>query len=180
MTPDTNQTTWHLLLGWITDHHIGDLASVAGVAISVIGFLVTIIGVFKSQGAAERAEQAAKETRESIRLLDSVVDFSSAISTLEEIKRMHRQGNWALLPDRYATIRKLLIALRNSGEALTDAQGAVIQSALVNLRSIEAQVERSLRNADTLKPARFNALISDDVDNLVAVLTQLKSSKVGG
>ncbi len=168
------------MLAWIAIHRVGDLASVIGVVISVVGFIVTILGVFKSKSAAERAAKAADDTRDSIRLLDTVVDFSAAISILEEIKRMHRQRSWSLLPDRYASIRKLLISLRSSGETLTDAQSAIIQNALVNLRAIENQVERSLENADGLKPAKFNALISDDVDNLLTVLNELKAAKVGG
>ena len=180
MTAEPTPTAWQLLLTWVVDHHIGDLASIAAVAISVVGFLVTIIGVMKSKNAAQRAEEAANNTQESIRLFDTVVDFSAAISILEEIKRMHRQKSWSLLPDRYATIRKLLISLRSSGEKLTEAQSAIIQNALVNLRTIETQVEKSFGNVEGLKPARFNALISDDIDNLVTVLSELKSTRVGG
>lgn len=180
MPPEAPQGLWQLLLTWIIDHRLGDLASIVGLAVSLVGFLITIVGVFKSKGAAQRAEEAARETRESIRLLDTVVDFAGAIAILEEIKRMQRQRSWVLLPDRYATIRKLLISLRSSGQKLTDEQSAVIQSALANLRTIETQVERSLDNADTLKPAKLNALVSDDIDKLLTVLGELRAARVGG
>jgi hypothetical protein len=138
------ETFWQVLT-WSDANHLGDLSGILGVFISLIGFLITIIGVYKSQGAAERAEKAAKSTRESIQLLNSVVDFSAAISILEEIKRLHRREDWLLLPDRYASIRKLLISLRSSGPRLSDEQSTVIQTALANLRSIEEQVERAMR-----------------------------------
>jgi hypothetical protein len=166
-------------LGWLEANRVGDLASIAGVFISVIGFTVTVVGVLRSQSAAERAEKAARETRDSIRLLDTVVDFAAAISTLEEIKRLHRQADWPLLPDRYAHIRKLLITLRATNIDLNDSQKTVIQSALANLYSIENAVERALENPSQLKAAKFNALITTDVDNLLTVLSELKAARIG-
>jgi hypothetical protein len=138
------------------------------------------VGVFKSKNAAQRAEEASRQTRESIRLLDTVVDFSAAIAILEEIKRAHRQEQWVLLPDRYAAIRKLLILLRASNAELSNSQKSVIQGALTNLSDIERAVERGLVNPASLKPARFNAVLSTDVDNLLTVLAELKATRSGG
>jgi hypothetical protein len=172
--------TFYEVLSWSVENKIGDLAGLAGVAISLVGFVFTLIGVFKSKNAAQRAEEAAKSTRESIRLLDTVVDFSAAISILEDIKRLHRRNEWNLLPERYSAIRKILITLRSSGQPLSDAHSAAIQSALANLRDIEAQVERAVGNYAALKPAKFNSVISTDIDNLVTVLNELKVSRSGG
>lgn len=170
---------WEDFLGWLQKYRVGDIASVIGVVISLIGFAVTIVSVFRSKRAAERAELAAKDARESIRLFEIVVDFTAAISTLEEIKRAHRHQKWELLPDRYAAIRKLLISLRSSSEDLSSGQRSAIQSALVNQRAIETAVERGLSNPSSLKPAKFNSVLSDDVDNLTAVLAELKTTKTG-
>lgn len=46
---------------------IGDLASLAGVAISIVGFVVTVWNVRRSKSAAERAEAAANEARQAMR-----------------------------------------------------------------------------------------------------------------
>ena len=172
--------TWRAILDWIGENRVGDLVGILGLFVSLIGFFITIVGVTRSQGAARRAEEAAKATRDSIRLLDTVMDFSAAISTLEEIKRMHRRSEWNLLPDRYSTIRKLLITLRSSGQELSDTHSAAIQAALTNLRDIETQVEKSATNQTSLKAAKFNSLISADIDNLLAVLNELKAAKSGG
>jgi hypothetical protein len=102
------------LLSWIRQYGIADWASIVGIAISVVGFIFTLIGVSRSKRAAIQAAAAARAARDEIRLLDTIVDFSAAITTLEEIKRLHRQNDaWQILPDRYATIRKMLIQLRN-------------------------------------------------------------------
>jgi hypothetical protein len=132
--------------------------------------------VRKSKNAAVAAQQAAQATRDSIRLYETIVDFSTAIAVLEEIKRLHREtGITSTLPDRYATIRKQLIVLRSSsGVELTDDQLAVIQNAVTNLSSMEGHIEKALANKGDFPVAKFNSLISRDIDNLVDVLTTLK------
>jgi hypothetical protein len=160
-------------------HHVGDLASVAAVCLSVVGFSFTIYGVFKSKSAAQRAEQAARSTRDSISLLDTVVDFAAAISILEEVKRLHRSGQWSVLPDRYASLRKILVTLRASSPKLSHNQRSAIQNALANLYALEGLVERSLGDPSGLKPAKFNAVISRDVDELIAALAELKAAETG-
>jgi hypothetical protein len=170
---------WAEFLSWLEANRVGDLTGIVGIAISLIGFGLTALGVMRSRRAAERAEEAARAARDSIQLFDTVVDFSAAISILEEIKRAHRHELWVLLPDRYAAIRKLLISLRTSNVDLSNDQKSAIQSVLVNLHDIERAVERGLQNPSNLKAAKFNSLLSDDIDNLVTVLAELKAAKTG-
>jgi ribosomal protein S13 len=176
---EIGQSTWHAFLVWIELHRIGDLASIAGVAIAVIGFIATLVGVYKSKNAAQRAEAAARSVRDSIRLLDTVVDFSAAITTLEEIKRLHRANQWAMLPDRYASLRKLLVMLRTTNADLSEGQRVVLQNALANLYALETAVERGLRNNSILNPVKFNAVISGDLDHLIAALAEVKAASTG-
>jgi hypothetical protein len=63
---------------------------------------------------------------------------------------------------------------------MNDEQNSTVQNALVNLVTIERQVESALTNTSSLKPAKFNSLISSDIDGLVAVLSQLKVQGTGG
>ena len=161
------------MVDWIKSSGIGDIASIFGVLISITGFFFTLIGVRRSRRAAEAA-------RDQIRRFENIVDFSAAIATLEEIKRLHRQGNaWPILPDRYATIRKVLIQLRNSGTRVTAEQSTVIQKAIADLVEIEKLVERALIDQTQLKPNKLNSIISNDIDSLVTVLTQLKNHPTG-
>jgi hypothetical protein len=171
---------WERFLGFVAANKVGDLASIAGVLISVIGFGFTVVGVFQSRNAAERAETAARAARDTIRLFDMVVDFTEAISNLEDIKRAHRSGQWAMLPDRYAAIRKLLITLRTSNPSLTEDQNVVIQEALANLRLHETHIEKGLAAGASPNAVKLNAAVSRDIDQLVQLLTELKMAKTGG
>ena len=156
---------------------LGEWADIVGIisaGLTLIGFAATLYGVYRSKTAAESAKLAAQEARDSIRILDTVVDFTAAISILEDIKRAHRQEQWILLPDRYAAIRKTLILISTNGKTLTDNQRITIKDAIVNLKQIEDVVEKALPSGATLKAAKLNRLISSDIDNLVAVLAELK------
>jgi hypothetical protein len=174
----SDPTFWSAALVWIVDHKIGDLASIAGVLISIVGFGLTVHGVRKSKNAAIRAEEAATAMRDSIRLLDTIIDFAAAISLLEEIKRLHRAQAWNALPDRYAALRKLLISVRR-GVDLRENQESMIQSAITNLLTIETQVEKAIGTNTSPSVHKLNTLLSTDLDNLIAVLTDLKAEKSG-
>jgi hypothetical protein len=169
---------WSAALVWISDQKVVDVASIAGVLISIVGFGVTLHGVRKSKNAAVRAEEAATAMRNSIRLLDTIIDFSAAISLLEEIKRLHRAQAWNALPDRYAALRKLLISVRK-GVDLREDQESMAQGTITNLATIETQVEKAIGANVSPSVHRLNTLLSADLDNLIAVLTDLKAEKSG-
>ncbi|MCJ2091438.1 hypothetical protein MKK67_02780 [Methylobacterium sp. J-072] len=170
---------WPTFLAWLRDNQIGDLTGVIGLAISLFGFAATLVGVYKSKTAAERAEQAARSTRESIRFFETVVDFSGVIAMLEDIKRGHRQEQWLLLLDRYAAIRKVLVTLRAANVDLSADQQSVIQSALANISIIERDVEAGLNDPSSLQSAHFNQIVSQDIDRLLTVLVEIKSAQTG-
>jgi hypothetical protein len=158
MVSTSNDSLWGTLLEWIGSNRIGDLASILGIIIALVGFAVTVTNVIKSKNAARRAEEAARTVRETIRLLDTVIDFSTAISLLEEIKRLHRTRQWALVPDRCATIRKLLVTLRASYDGLSDHQQTTIQSAIANLVALQIIRDRlDAQSFDHVALARFSS-----------------------
>lgn len=162
-------------LDWVEKHRFGELANVAGVLMSLFGLVASVVAAYKAKGA----EKAARDARKSIRLLDTIVDFSAAISILEEIKRLHRQRAWPILPDRYAILRKLLISIRSSPVKFSDEQSVALQNAITNLATLEARVEKAMSNSSDLLPAKFNRAISSDLDRLVVVLTQIRASSSG-
>jgi hypothetical protein len=53
-----------------------------------------IWAVFKAKKAAEQARDAAQQVKERIAHLDTVAAVSAAITTLEEIKILHRTRAW--------------------------------------------------------------------------------------
>jgi hypothetical protein len=142
--------------------------------LSVLGFTVTIWGVLRSKKAAEAAATSANQTQERLRNLDTVMDFSSAITIMEEIKRHHRGNNWHILPDRYSTLRGKLISIK-SDNAVLEKHKTAIQNAISQFSDMERNVEKSLQDSSQLKIAKLNDIVSVQIDSLNEVLSEIKS-----
>jgi hypothetical protein len=91
------------ILAWLKEHELASTwADVSGFLIAIVGFAATLWNVSRSKNAAIKAQEAAQAARDSIRRVDTIVDFSTVITLLEDIKRAHRsergacgqQGAW--------------------------------------------------------------------------------------
>ncbi len=131
---------------FIVDNNIGAWASILGVLIAIFGFWATIYQARKSKTAAEQARLAAENARESIKLLDTVTEFSSALAVMEEIKRLQRNGAWEILLDRYSALRKSLISIRAFNPDFSIEQNKILQRAITHFAIIENKVDHCLNN----------------------------------
>jgi hypothetical protein len=147
------------------------IASIVGVAVSVVGFVVTIVGVWRSRSAAEQAKAAARETRESILKLEIIQDFTAVTTIMEEIKRLHRASAWAVLPDRYTALRKLLGAILAANPDAPDEHIALLVGSITQFRIMENTVERAL--AENVHPdtANLNKIVSQKLDKIDEALS---------
>lgn len=153
----------------------GDVASVAGLAISLVGFAITIVSVLRSKSAAESAAQAANAARNSLLFVSSIAQLASALAVMDEIKRLQRESAWRVIPDRYAALRAKLIAIRSEAEHISDEHNLALQDAIGQLADLEQKVERALsRNATPPNPAKFNEIVSSLLDKLQVVLSALQ------
>ncbi len=143
---------------------------------ALIGFAVTIWNVRASKAAALRAEDAANQARRAIRFFDVVAEVSTAIATMEEIRRLHRDRTWSILPDRYSALRKSLVTIRGSVPDLSDDEQARIQAVINFLADLEGTVEHGLeQNQPPATIASWNQLASGHIMELQEVLLRLKS-----
>jgi hypothetical protein len=167
------------MLTWLKERELATTwADVSGFLIAIFGFAATLWNVSRSKTAALKAQEAAQAARDSIRRFDTIVDFSTAIAVLEDIKRAHRDmGMSPVLPERYASIRKQLIVLRAASADLSDDHRSVIQDAIANLSAMEAHVDKAITSKSELSVAKFNSLLSRDIDKLVDILTGLKANQ---
>jgi hypothetical protein len=164
-----------VLVAWIEQTRAGDIASILGLLVALIGFAVTIWNVRASRIASIRAEQAANEARRAIRFFDVVAEISTAISAMEEIRRLHRDAAWPILPDRYNALRKSLISIRRSGIDLSDEQQTVLQAAIKFLADIERRVDSALEQGQAPdRFARWNQASSEHTMELHSLLMDLK------
>src|SRR6266851_8176489 len=149
------------LLEQISKRHLGDAASIIGLLVALIGFSFTLFGVWRSKKAAEMAQEEVRSVKQAITRSSTIADFSAAVTTMNEIKRLHRVSAWAILPDRYAALRSMLISIRSMNPDLQLEYRTAIQNALQQFSDIEKTVEKSLAsNKPPTNWARLNAIVS--------------------
>lgn len=124
--------------------HWGDIASVAGLGISVIGFVVTVKAVLLSKSSAVQTREATEKTRVAFTHFDTVAKLSSVITSMNEIKRLHRIEAWRLLPDRYAAIRQDLVLIRSANPGIGANHRSSLNGAIQQFAELENVVEKSL------------------------------------
>ncbi len=160
----------------MADYNLGDLASFLGLLVSLVGFGFTLLQLKRTKAVAQAARDAANATQENLRNLDTIMDFSSVITMMEEIKRHHRGKNWYILPDRYSELRKKLVAIKATYTTLSAQQQIILQNAVVQFKSMEETVEKTL-SKDLIPPnfAKFNVTVSSEIDKLNEVLVEMKN-----
>jgi hypothetical protein len=160
----------------------GNVASVLGLFVSLIGFYYALVSLresrevsVKAKDAAVRAEEAARATRDSIYKAETIASCSSAISILDEIRRLQREGSWNLLLDRYSTVRRVLQSI---DPEISDGHRLVLQGALTQFSDLESKIEKCVLSG---KPppnvVRLNEVVSRQSDKLYEVLMALKQTK---
>lgn len=155
----------------------GDWASAIGLIVTLIGFCLTLIGVWRSKSAAEKAKQAVIEVQKDIRRIDTVAELSTAISAMNEIKTLQRKAAWEILPYRYSDLRKALITVSSANETtLTEDQQERLQQTITLLSNMERTLEPHI---DGPKPepevvAHWNSTVSDHIDDLQKMLVRIK------
>ncbi len=162
-------------MDWIVQHQLGDLASVIGLAVGLVGFGFTIFLVLRSSSAAQAAREAADNARDAAIRTAGIVDFSAIIATMTEIKQHHRSGAWPVLPDKYSSVRGDLVAIKTSHPNLAEKDRTTIQGAIGHFSGFERTVEKALADAgDPPKVPRLNAVVSAEIDKLIEILERLK------
>lgn len=161
-------------------YHLGDFASIAGLIVTIIGFFITIINVIKSKNAATLAEETVRSVRSDLRLYQTVNGFSSALVTMDEIKRLHRQKEWILLPERYNNLRKSLISIRCENPVLSENDQKEIQAAITQFSGLEKLIDEHLSSDKTasIDIPKINSRVSKQIDRIQELLIKL-NNKVG-
>lgn len=163
------------LVALLDAYPFGDLASIAGLLVALIGFTATIWAAWRSKTAAEAAAEAATTARDDVLAFQSTMNLASVVSEIEGLKPMHRAGRWAELPDRYSTICAALASIRSRNPSLTRAHDARIQLAITELRRIEHRIDASLVGAgDAIDVAALNRVVSELLDELRLTLHELE------
>ncbi len=153
-------------------YRAGDIASVLGLMITMVGFAATLYQVTRSR-------QAAEEARDHVLELNAVHGLSAAIRAFEDIRRLHRSEAWGALPDRYTSLRLELVAIRQRTPGLSAEHQKSIQGVVQQLSTMERQVERILEGTSEPEIARLNSVVTRQIDRLGNLLVELQKKIEG-
>lgn len=151
--------------------HWGDLASVVGVAVSVIGFWYAIWLARQARTAAEQARDAAEAARDRIFSLDTISELTAARLTLGEIIRLQRLDVWEIawetVLERYASARLSLVRCEQ-GRGVPEGQrkSIITAIALLSIMVVDIETARIDKDPGQLDTVRFNHSLSTQIDEL--------------
>ena len=166
---------WEQVITYIVENRLDSASSVVGLGLTAFGFSFTIWKVLAAKSAAVLAHQAASDAQEAISKYDTVAACSSAQAMLDEIKRHHRNEAWAVLPDRYSALRRILIEIRNVFPSLQADRQKSFQGMISHLSGMENEVEEHLvQGGQPPDFARLNRIISKDADELADVFISMR------
>ena len=156
-------------------YRLGDLASITGLLVALIGFTATIWAALRSKTAAEAAAEAARQAREQVSNVHSTTSLASVISRMEALKVLHRAGRMHQMPERYSTLAADLMAIRSRNRSLAAHERAILQQSVLLLRSMEYEMDLWVQGGQTsLDIAQINRAISLAFDDLATLLHDLE------
>lgn len=163
------------MLNFWSVNTIGELSSIIGLLVGIIGFLIIIFNVRKSKESAEEAMQLSKQVRSDILKADLVAVFALVFSGIEEIKILQRKEDWGVLPEKYSSLRISLISMRAIYKDFSDEQMKIIQSAVTSFRSLEQQIEKCLYRGVEPDIPKLNTILSKQLDKLQPIIIDIRN-----
>ena len=97
--------------------HWGSLFSVIGVIVSVVGLAWAIREARRARSAAQSAERATIETRNSVRRHLVATDLERAVGLIQRLKLLHDTSRWEGALEQYQTLTAIIsdIIIRSPG-----------------------------------------------------------------
>jgi hypothetical protein len=150
--------------------HYGDLASVAGLLLTLVGFVVTIWNVRRARRAAEEARQAAREAvaRIGVQLLAN--EIGTALQLVREVDAACRDRNWhaAVYRGDEARIR-LAHLLEDQGLELEER--GLISSSIDDLGAILTDLQKLRDAGDT---GKATTRIAKRLHTMITTLSRIR------
>jgi hypothetical protein len=166
------------------------ILAILGSFASVVGIPLALASILQARNAARKSEQEARASKEAslqaksevekfrgeLRLITTIIDFEKALALMDDIKSSIRHSYFTPVPDRIASLIILLNTIRSPSMEIGNEAERRIQESVVALRKIEDAIYRGSVSQEQPKGiANFNRVISQQIDLLQPILTDLKN-----
>lgn len=150
---------------------IGSVASLVGVAVSLLGFGFAILQLRGLRGETRAAQQAAEETRQAVARDLVIADVSRIWGQIQALKEVHRVGDWGRALFLYPEIRQGLIHIRSRYPDLPDADSDRIRGGVALLDRMEQAIDSADRDVLQERVSEFNGRLTQ----IQTILDELES-----
>jgi hypothetical protein len=158
-----------ITVDWSFWSQYGNYASVAGLIVSILGFIFTIWQVIKSRKAAEEAKVMAREAINRVSAQLFFTQVTTAIRLIQELRGFSRSKQWHRAIDRCEDARILLADFMDDSRLLYHEQQEI---SLVrdDIILIIRHIERILRDKE-VRDLETNMVIA--LDKMVNTLSRI-------
>jgi hypothetical protein len=155
--------------------HWANFSSVAGLGVSLVGFIWTLVLVWKSKTAAQQAAEASLRVKDALLRSESLTNCSTAISLIEEIRTFHREAEWDKALYRYSRLTPILLSLKADKHSFSEKDVGTIASVIKQVAGCEKEIDKVKMNPNyAVKPDRLNDILNHQVRKLHELLSNLK------
>ncbi len=162
---------------YILANHWDSWASVIGLIVAIIGFAITIINVYRSKKAAEQAEEAVTKIRDKILTFDKFGDINTAITILNEIKRLVREKKWDIIIEKIPPLKQTLVSIKGLTPELSKDHKRNILGVIQQLTILEQEIEKTISNKESVSDIpRINRILTKQIDRMTELLVEIQKN----
>ena len=158
---------------------LGSIASLLGLAVSVLGLGFALLQLKKLRGETQAARAAAEDTRRAVRRDRAIADVGRLSQRIQTLKELHRTADWRRALDLYPELTRELVSVRGS-PGVSTVLSETIQSSVTWLQNMEKDVDSTSQAIDQSRISNFNQQLTE-IQNILAELeTSLQQEPDGG
>jgi hypothetical protein len=152
-----------------------NFSSVTGLAVSLVGFIWTLVIVWKSKTASQKAERAALNMKDALLKSESLTNCTAAINLIEEIRVLHREEEWEKSRYRYSRLTPMLLSLKADSNSFSEKDMGTLAAIIKQVAACEKEVDRIMLDpAYKIKTNRLNDVLNTQMRTLYEILSNLK------
>ena len=129
---------------FIKTHNIDIHVGIVGFVFTILGFVVTLLKVYRLGQNSKELAAEIKRTRETINAIDTVRDLSSAMELLKTVRDKLISNQVNDVPSQLMNLRLALIRIRHTHSDADQSFNLSIQKLITDLQSLETSMLGSL------------------------------------
>jgi hypothetical protein len=170
------------MIAWLFDPHNSAAVGALGLIVGLVGFPLTVVGIWltyrqarDAETAAHAAERAASELQFRIERYSAYRDISEASVSIDAARRHLANAAWADASEMYELARRAVVRVHVAPVGLEDELRAQLRLMADHMAAFCDRVDSALGGKGTLPDAtKVYAAIRQNYETLVLVKTAIE------